>query len=115
MSLTQVLAALPTPVDLRLYAGNDFTCTLTVTDPAGAPFDLTGYTVLAQVRDASGTLLATFSSSISTNVVTLSLTKAQTAAVTVPALWDATVTDPVAHRASTLAAGDVTVTPAVSV
>ena len=111
---TQVLAALPTPVDLRLYAGNDFTATLTVTDSSGTAISMVGYTVLAQVRDAAvGTLYATFASSIATNVITLSLTKAQTKAVTAPSLWDCTVTDP-GGRATTLAAGDVSVESAVS-
>jgi len=41
--------AVPPTLDLNLYAGDDVAMTLTITDDAGNPYDVTG-TLLAQVR-----------------------------------------------------------------
>jgi len=48
--LTATLSALPTRVDLRLYAGDDVTVKVTVNNPDGSPADLTGATAKAQIR-----------------------------------------------------------------
>jgi hypothetical protein len=54
--------AVPPTLDLNLYAGDDVAMTLTITDDAGNPYDVTG-TLLAQVRkghalDVVATLVA---------------------------------------------------------
>jgi hypothetical protein len=92
------LVALPAAVDLRCYQGDDFTFTLTVTNPDGSAMNLTGYAALAQVRStqASSSPLCTFTTSIggtSNNVVTLTLPHATSS--TLPAgnaVWDCQVT-----------------------
>jgi phage tail sheath gpL-like len=96
-------------VDLAIYQGDDFTLTLTVTDPAGNPLDLSASTIAAQIRAAPGAdVAATFTVSVATNVVTLTLPHAQTAALAGSGVWDVQSTDPAGH-VLTLAAGVVTV------
>ena len=83
----------PDRVDLWTYAGDDWEFVLAVTDPTGAPVDLTGHTVAAVIKDTKGALLATFTTSISTNQVTLTLSHTASAGVTSPAVWDCQSTD----------------------
>lgn len=47
------ITAVPPTLDLTLYAGDDVAITLTITDDAGDPFDLTG-TLVAQIRKGHG-------------------------------------------------------------
>jgi hypothetical protein len=44
-----VINAVPQTLDLNLYAGDDFSLTLTITDESGAPYNLSG-AMNAQVR-----------------------------------------------------------------
>jgi len=114
--MTQVLSALPAAVNLLLYKGDDFTMTLTVTNPDGSAASLTGATFKAQIRTAPGaaTLLASFTTSVATNVVTLMLPNASSATLPAACAWDCQMTA-TAGTITTLAAGTVSVSGDVSV
>jgi hypothetical protein len=107
--VTTALVATPPRVDLRLYQGDDYTMTLTVTDSANNPVTLTG-TVAASLAAAPGqAAAATFGVSVATNVVTLTLPAATTALLAGPYSWDCQWTD-ATGKVTTLAAGNVKVT-----
>jgi hypothetical protein len=111
------ISALPVEVNLALYAGDSFgPLLLTVTDPAGAPADLTGYTAAAEIRtarDGDGAALAVFTASIADNVVTLYLGADQAAKLAGGrAFWDCQITGPLTL---TLASGQVDITGDVTV
>ena len=111
---TQTVGALPLPVNLLLYEGDDFFLDLTVTDSLGAAVDMTGATPTAQIRDVpdSPTLLATFTCTTTTNVIHLHLPAAEAAKLSAPAaVWDCQIATP---NILTLVAGTVTVTPQVT-
>jgi len=109
----------PDTVDLRLYQGDDVSFPLTVTDLAS----LAGATVLAQIRQttlppasSSGSgppVLATFTSSVAGNVVTLTLAGSAAAGIPARAVWDCQITDSTG-RVRTVAAGTVYMSPEVS-
>jgi hypothetical protein len=108
------ITALPSPLNLTLYAGDDFGLTLTLTDQASQPVDLTGATVNAQIRQKSGQPIeATFAYTIATNVITLNLTGTDTQDLSGSYVWDCQVTysDGVV---STIVAGSVKVTADVT-
>lgn len=70
-------------LDVRAVSGNAAALTLTLTQ-GGSPLDLTGSTVLAEVYDQAGQLVATWGATISdplTGVVSLSLTASDTQAI----------------------------------
>jgi hypothetical protein len=94
MGTSQRVNALPAPVDLGLYQGDDFAMTLTVTDQAGNPIDISAGTVAAQIRQSrsSTTIAGTFTTSINVNVVKLGLPA--TLSTTLPQLcvWDCALT-----------------------
>jgi hypothetical protein len=106
---------LPANVDLVTYAGDDFSFDLPVTNPDGTPTDLTGATTLAQIRkqDDLTAVVATFAVAVATNVLTLTLASADSQAMSGEYVWDCQVTygD---GKVSTIAAGDLDVTPDVS-
>jgi hypothetical protein len=89
------LVSQPDRVDLRLYQGDDFAMTLTVTNPDGSNYDLTGCTIAAQIRATPGAnqVLATFTVSYSGNVITLQLPHAQAVLVAGQAAYDCQITD----------------------
>jgi hypothetical protein len=94
MGASTLVKALPAAVDLGLYQGDDFSMTLTVTDQAGNPIDISAGTVEAQIRASrtSTSVAGTFLASISVNVVTLALPA--TVSTTLPQLcvWDCALT-----------------------
>jgi hypothetical protein len=95
MGASQRVCALPAAVDLGLYQGDDFSMTLTVTDSAGNPIDLSAGTVAAQIRSTRGspTIAGTFAASISVNVVTLALDAADSTALPQLCVWDCAWTE----------------------
>ena len=74
--------------NIFIDAGADYTSTVTVTDGTGSAYDLTGYTAAAQIRKTYESSAATvaftvaFASDRTTGQLDLTLTGAQTAAVT---------------------------------
>jgi len=107
---TQAVGTLPLAVDLVLYRGDDFYLDVAVTDDAGQPFTLAGYTPAAQVRQTTDAaeIVATFVATVSTNVVHLHLTAAVAVGLT-DGVWDVQVTS-AAGEVTTLAFGAVRVT-----
>ena len=74
--------------NIFIDAGADYLITVTVTDSSGSALDLTGYTAAAQIRKTYESSAATvaftvaFASDRTTGQLDLTLTGAQTAAVT---------------------------------
>jgi hypothetical protein len=93
MGVTTRICDLPAAVDLGLYQGDDFSMTLSVTDTTGNPINLTG-TVTAQIRPTrtSTAVAGTFATSISINVVTLTLSAAQSTSLPQLCVWDCVLT-----------------------
>lgn len=80
----------PQTLRLDLYAGDGAALRLTVKDSAGNPVTVTG-TVTAQIRASRDdtTAAQTFTVNVATNIVTLSLTAAQTRQLAgVAGSWD---------------------------
>ena len=105
--------ARPQRTDVWAYAGDDLTLTLTCSDGAGNPVDFTGDVIAAQVRDAIGTLRASFAVSVAGNVITLVLGHAATADLPPGALWDCQQTDG-SGLVTTLITGWIRTTPQVT-
>ena len=74
--------------NIFIDSGADYTSTVTVTDGTGSAYDLTGYTAAAQIRKTYESSAATVSFTVAFNAdrttgqLDLTLTGAQTAAVT---------------------------------
>ena len=65
---------------IRHKRGDTFTATVTYRDSTGTLVDLAGYTVRCQVKNGSGVLIEALTvTHVSTGVVTISATAAQTA------------------------------------
>jgi len=86
--------------DIQVEQGATFSIEIEPQDANGDTLDLTGCSVDAEIRDTyyndSGSVLATFSSSIDTDdgVITLTLSAATTAALTtVNGRWDCELTN----------------------
>jgi hypothetical protein len=112
------IAALPVEVDLALYKGDDFDMTVTVTDPDGAPSDLGGCQLLAQIRSSpqSDPPVGEFSASLDpadSSIIHLALPHSASVLLPPKAVYDCQVTDP-GGRVSTLVAGTITTVPEVS-
>jgi len=110
------VGAIPAAVDLAVYQGDDFgPLTLTVTNPDGSAANLTGATFKAQIRSAPGaaTVLASFTTSVATNVITLTMAATDTLTLPAGAAWDCQMTTS-AGKIQTLAAGQVKTTADVS-
>jgi hypothetical protein len=93
------LNAIPPTLDLNVYAGDDVTITLTIEEPGGFPYDLTG-TLLAQIRKAHGQeVVGLFTINVPdppTGVCYLTLTDDMTRALGVDGgrhSWDLELTD----------------------
>jgi hypothetical protein len=83
--------------DLEVYQGDDISVTVTVRNADGTPATLTGYTAKAQVRKTSadfGPVMAEFTCTIQTNVISLSLSNAQTVLLAGPHYWDVQIKSP---------------------
>lgn len=113
-----IISALPEPVNLALYAGDDITLRVTVTDADGDPVDLTGATVESHVRaTAAGPLAAAFESQIddpASGVAFIHLTPDATAQLPARAVWDVQASFNDGANVTTLAAGTVTVAAQVT-
>ena len=111
----------PQSLDVTCYAGDGATLRLTLTNPAGAPVELTG-TVQAQIRQSTdGAVVDSFAADLSAGpagVVVLTLTGAQTAALRDGAspfegVWDAQWT-PASGQPTTLVRGRLVCEPDVT-
>ena len=109
------ISELPQEVDLILYSGDDFSMTLTLTNPDGSIANLTGSTAQAQIRVTAvdPTIQASFICSISNNVVTLNLTGASTQNLVGKYVWDCQLTN-ASGAVRTPVAGAVTFTQDVT-
>lgn len=103
--------------DHALYQGDDYTALITVRNADGSAADITGYTALAQIRrdvaDADATVAATFTAAVSSPHVLLSLTNAQTRALSGKYVWDLQLTS-AAGLIATILKGKVSVEAEVS-
>jgi hypothetical protein len=107
------IAALPQSLDLQVYAGDDFTFTITVGGSIGS---ITGWTVTAQIRAtaANSSVLGSFTASIGgSNVITITLPHTVSASLPAVAVWDCQLTDP-SGKNLTIVTGNITVTPEVT-
>jgi hypothetical protein len=110
------LSQLPAQVNLAIYAGDDFSFTLTATNPDATPVDFTGATIKAQIRSKPSSPdppAGTFTTSVAANVVTLKLTSAVSKTLVGVFYWDCEVTY-VTGLVHTLAGGMMNVTGDVS-
>lgn len=104
----------PATVNLNLYAGDDVNLSIAVTDNAGTPADLTGYTAKAQIRaTADAPTAKDFVAAVDADTVTLILTSAETTDMPVKGVWDCQITS-TTGAVTTLCGGTVTTTPEVS-
>ena len=110
----QTITRLPATVNLVIYAGDDVTFTLLVTDPGGGEADLSDATAEAQIRTRADSpdVAAQFQAVIEGNGVTLTLRTATTAQLPARAVWDCKLT--VAGWVTTIVAGSIAVTPRVT-
>jgi hypothetical protein len=108
-------SAWPNTVDVDIYQGDDFSMTLTVTNPDGSAANLTGATAAAQIRSApaSTDIAATFTTTIASNVVTLTLTHTAATALSGNYVWDCQLTYS-GGTVNTIAAGRVRVAAEVT-
>jgi hypothetical protein len=115
--MATTISAVPQAVNLSLYAGDDFTLKITVTE-AGMPVDMTKAVVESQIRaTAAGPVLATFGvtqGDPASGTVFIHLTPANTEALPAKAVWDVQASFNSGANVTTLAAGTVTVTAQVT-
>jgi len=109
------ITALPVTVDLNIYAGDDFSFTVTVTNADGSTPNLTGQTAKAEVRVTPGdaTALVTFTCTIATNVITLTLPHTASTGLPAATVYDCQLTDS-GGAITTLIAGKITSTADVT-
>ena len=86
--MSESSSVIATKTNFRLYKGDTFTRSITVTDGAGDPFDFTGATLaftIKEVKGGSNVLALTISSGITvaSNVITITATASQTNALSV--------------------------------
>lgn len=109
-----VIDARPMTTDLHVYAGDDLKLHVAVTDDAGAPIDLTGYTAMAQVRDTTdGATSIDFTATVAAGGIDLVMASALTTTLPAKGVWDVQITS-ATSEVTTLAGGRVTVTPDVT-
>lgn len=118
MSITAHVVALPVPVNLSLYQGDDFFLDLVVNNPDGTPAALGGVTPTATIKSGPpSSVTATFAATVAGNLIHLHLPASESAKLTAPAAtWDCQIasTDVPAHI-TTLVAGKVSVAAQVTV
>jgi hypothetical protein len=111
------LSQLPAAINLNAYRGDDFAFTLTVTDANNNPVDVTGWTILAQIRtrpDAIDPPTAVFTVSVAVNVITLTLSHTVSAGIAAGLyVWDCQLTN-LSAAVHTIAAGSMSLTADVS-
>jgi len=98
----------PTTIDIAFPAGDDFHLAIALTDEHGNPADLSAATVNAAVTTSTGTVLATFTSTIDASTINLTLAASATYGLPAGARWYCKVTTP-ADGTETVAAGAVAV------
>lgn len=103
--------------DLEIYQGDSYEATVTVSNPDGTDADLTDATAESQIRrgpaDSYPLVVAFTVEILMPNLILLSLTGAQTTALTGDYMWDLELTTP--ERApETLLWGAVAVQPEVT-
>lgn len=105
--------------DLSIVRGDDFRVVISLSTD-GIPFDLTDYTVMAQIRPStslSAVLIAEFDAEIDpdpeTGVITLTLDHETTATFTANGVWDMQITGPDGW-VTTVVSGTVTIVPDVT-
>jgi hypothetical protein len=105
---------LPAVINITCYAGDDLSFSLPMTNSDGTDTDLTSAVILAQVRQRPETpaIVATFSSAVTGNVITLTLAGTDSQGLSGVYVWDCQVTN--AGAVYTPAAGAITVNPDVS-
>lgn len=104
----------PAHYPISIYRGDDWGLTVTLTDAAGVPIDLTGWAVQAQIRRTfdDTTPMATVTVTIEVavaGIMSLSLTPAQTSVLANGGVWDLQTTEPDGGRVRTVLAGPVIV------
>lgn len=112
----QTVTALPVTAHLHFWEGDDVFLILDVTDPNGAPADLSDAEPRSQLRSSpdSPDVLAEFETAVLGNLIHLHLPSTATAglaAVDCP-VWDCQVT--IDGYVTTLAAGRIVVVPEVT-
>jgi len=109
------LDGFPIPYDLTVQGGESFALAITPAESNGRAVDLTGYSYQAQARtDYSSAPFFNFSTIVTTNKVTLSLSQASTAAATNKhGVWDLLQIDPSGQR-TYLLRGKIMVVPVVT-
>jgi len=111
-----LIEALPEPVNMALYRGDDFAFQLTVTNPDGSAADLTGETATSQMRvtaDTADPPAGHFDCTIATNVITVVLANAVSKLLPAALVWDLQLTSGTGSI-RTLVAGTISVTPDVT-
>ena len=102
--------------DFRIEQGSTFSFTITVTDSVGAVYPLTGATAAAILGETySATAQTDFTCEVaeSTGVITVSLTAAETAAITITSgVWDIELTE--GTTVTRLLQGTVEISPEVT-
>lgn len=107
---------MPTNVNLRIYAGDDFDLPIELQDANSVPIDLTGYTGRAQFRrnyDDTNPVEATVTINQGGTGLVVSLTSAQTELMSGDFIYDLQLTNP-AGKKRTYLTGDVTVSREVT-
>jgi hypothetical protein len=103
--------------DLEIYQGDDYVVTVTVKNADGTAYPLTGFTAKAQVRRTpadSGPVVAEFGAQVQApNIVVLTLTNAQTLAMSGTYFWDVQIQSG-AGAVTTLAKGRVLAAPEIT-
>jgi hypothetical protein len=89
-----LISSLPQEVDLIVYADDDFSFELTLTDADGSATDLSGVTVEAQIRTTKNRaeIAASFATSIDANNIMLALSRDAASALAGPCVWDCQLT-----------------------
>jgi hypothetical protein len=110
------LTALPATVNLSLYAGDDFTMRVDVTDADGEPFDLTGWLPESQIRARarSETIAGEFVATLDESAIILHLTPQVSAGLPSRCVWDVQISRDEEHEVITLAAGTISMTAQVT-
>jgi hypothetical protein len=109
------LTALPQTVNLRLYRGDDFIFTLTVTDEVGNDLDMTPFEIRAHIRTRVEDALISGELDLAVvfNVITLHLTNATSREIALRSVWDCETIDP-DGMVLTLTEGWIELTPDVT-
>ena len=82
---------MPDQVDLDIYQGDDYAALVTVTDPAGAPADLTPFEAAAHIRKGpahSYPVVIEIAVTVAADAITLYIPSAQTATLYGKYVWD---------------------------